>query len=49
MSSVLESSLMLILYCYLLAFSVEIVLVLACTRGHTHDVSFELSAVIGQL
>ena len=35
-------------YCDLLAFLVEIALVLACTRGHAHNVSFESSVFIGQ-
>ena len=48
MSFMLDSSWMLVLYCDLLALSVEIALALACTRGHAHNVPFELSAFIGQ-
>ena len=47
-SFVLDSSWLLVLYCYLLAFSVEIVLALAYTQGHAHDVPFDVSALIGQ-
>jgi hypothetical protein len=37
-----------VLYCDLLAFSVEIALALACTWGHAHNWLFESSALIGQ-
>ena len=48
MSFMLDSSQTLVLYCDLLVLSVEITLVLACTRGHAHNVPFESSAPIGQ-
>ena len=37
-----------ILLLILLVFSVEIVLALASTRGHAHDIPFEVSTLIGQ-
>ena len=48
MSFMLDSSGMLVLYGDLLALSVEIALALTCTRGHAHNVPFELSTLIGQ-
>ena len=35
-------------FSYLLTFSVEIALVLACTQGQAHDVPYEASTLIGQ-
>ncbi len=43
-----DSSWMLVLYCDLLVFSVEIELAFACTRSHAHNWLFELSTLIGQ-
>ena len=48
MSFMLDPSWMLVLYCNLVAFPVKIVLTLAYTRGHAHNMPFESSALIGE-